>query len=288
MEVRFHPLGSVADERLGFAVIVTHVGSRLLLCRHRERDTWECPGGHIEPGETPEAAARRELYEETGLQLQPQPVCIYSVTNGSVQTFGLLCRALASAAACVPDSSEIACTQCFAAPPDRWTYPQIQPLLLQRAAAPYVLSVRQHPDHASMAAAYIKQHWASADSAPVYDDCIAACLASHSPLPQWYLLMDGSRIIGCCGLITNDFVSRMDLWPWLCALYVEPDRRGQALGGLMIARAKADARAAGFPRLYLCTDHVGYYEKFGFVHIGTGYHPWGESSRIYASEEDLP
>ena len=84
---------------------------------------------------------------------QPQPVCIYSVTSGNVQTFGLLCRALASAAACVPDSSEIACTQCFAAPPDRWTYPQIQPLLLQRAAAPYVLSVRQHPDHAPMAAA---------------------------------------------------------------------------------------------------------------------------------------
>lgn len=30
------------------------------------RSSWECPAGHAEPGETPEAAARRELSEETG------------------------------------------------------------------------------------------------------------------------------------------------------------------------------------------------------------------------------
>ena len=46
-------------------------------------------------------------------------------------------------------------------------------------------------------------------------------------------------------------------------------------------RAKAEARAAGLPYLYLCSDHVGFYEKFGFERIGTGYHPWGETSGIF-------
>ncbi|NLG25403.1 MAG: GNAT family N-acetyltransferase, partial [Clostridiales bacterium] len=46
-------------------------------------------------------------------------------------------------------------------------------------------------------------------------------------------------------------------------------------------RAARDARLAGFLSLYLVTDHVGYYEKYGFAHIGVGYHPWGETSRIY-------
>ena len=44
---------------------------------------------------------------------------------------------------------------------------------------------------------------------------------------------------------------------------------------------REDAAAAGFPAVYLCTDHVGYYEKYGFRHVGTGYHPWGDESRIY-------
>lgn len=42
-----------------------------------------------------------------------------------------------------------------------------------------------------------------------------------------------------------------------------------------------DAKNAGFIAVYLCTDHIGYYEKYGFEYIGDGYHPWKEISRIY-------
>jgi len=98
--------------------------------------------------------------------------------------------------------------------------------------------------------------------------------------PQWYALEDAGRVIGCAGLIANDFISRQDLWPWLCALYVDPDARGRGCGRLLIDRAREDAHRAGFPYVYLCTDHIGYYEKYGFEYIGRGYHPWGEESRI--------
>lgn len=47
-----------------------------LLCRHKDRQTWEIPGGHIDPGETPEEAAKRELTEETGaLEFNIKPIC---------------------------------------------------------------------------------------------------------------------------------------------------------------------------------------------------------------------
>ena len=46
-------------------------------------------------------------------------------------------------------------------------------------------------------------------------------------------------------------------------------------------QAKKDARLGGFSNLYLCTDLDGYYEKYGFKYIGTGYHLFGESSKIY-------
>ncbi len=73
----------------------------------------------------------------------------------------------------------------------------------------------------------------------------------------------------------------MDLYPWVCALFIEPEHRGQAYGSLLLEKARQDARAAGFDNLYLASDHVGYYEKYGFQRIATGYHPWGESSGVF-------
>ncbi len=147
-----------------------------------------------------------------------------------------------------------------------------------------LISVREHPKEADAVIAYFQKHWASADSRMVYDDCIRSCISAANPLPQWYLLCQDEKIIGGTGLITNDFISRMDLYPWICALYIEEDYRGNAYGQLLLERAKEDARKAGFPYVYLCTDHVGYYEHYGFEYIGTGYHPWGESSRIYRAK----
>lgn len=141
-----------------------------------------------------------------------------------------------------------------------------------------ILSIRENPEARTRIADYIKEKWANPASGRMYDDSFAH---AGEKLPEWYALADGERIAGCAGLIANDFISRQDLWPWLCALYVEPEMRGRALGRLLIERARADARAAGFPRIYLCTDHIGYYEKYGFTYVGQGYHPWGEESRIY-------
>ncbi|MBQ8509013.1 MAG: GNAT family N-acetyltransferase [Clostridia bacterium] len=144
-----------------------------------------------------------------------------------------------------------------------------------------IVSVRERPEYADKAIAFFQRHWASDASRPVYEDCIRHCVGADGSLPQWYLLLKDSEIIGGAGLITNDFISRMDLCPWICALYIEEPHRGHAYGQLLLERAAEDAGAAGFNAVYLCTDHIGYYERYGFAYIGTGYHPWGETSRIY-------
>lgn len=146
-----------------------------------------------------------------------------------------------------------------------------------------VVSARENPEFEKIAIEYFQLRWASEESKQVYEDCIHHCIAAENPLPQWYLLMDGEEIIGCSGLITNDFISRMDLYPWICAVYIEEKHRGNAYGKILLEKAKEDAEKGGFKNVYLCTDHIGYYEHYGFEYIGTGYHPWGETSRIYKS-----
>ena len=49
------------------ALVAVYVGHELLLLKSSYRATWNFPGGAIRRGETPEAAARRELAEEIGL-----------------------------------------------------------------------------------------------------------------------------------------------------------------------------------------------------------------------------
>lgn len=144
-----------------------------------------------------------------------------------------------------------------------------------------VINVKKQPEYRNRAIKYFQDKWASSESLKVYEDSISRSIKTASPLPIWYLLEEQGRIIGCCGVITNDFISCMDLYPWLCALYIEEDMRGRSLGKMLIDQAITDSRLAGFKSIYLCTDHTNYYEKYGFTFIGTGYHPWGESSKVY-------
>lgn len=146
-----------------------------------------------------------------------------------------------------------------------------------------IISVRENPEYTKRAIEYFQRCWKSV-SPIIYEDCISHSINTDNPLPQWYLLEKEEVIIGCAGLITNDFISRMDLYPWVCAIFIEEKYRGNNYGSLLLEKAKNDATGAGFKYLYLCSDHIGYYEKYGFKYIGQGYHPWNEESRIYELE----
>ena len=143
-----------------------------------------------------------------------------------------------------------------------------------------IISVRDHPDYRDEAIAYFQKNWPSVRP-EIYQDSISHCIHARDSLPQWYLLCIEHKVIGCAGLITNDFISRGDLYPWICGLFIDKNYRGNAYGSLLIEKAKMDTKKAGYRYVYLCTELVGLYEKYGFTYLAQGYHPWGSESRIY-------
>lgn len=124
------------DDLLKFAVIISKSNSKWVFCKHRDRDTYEVPGGHREAGELIEDTARRELKEETGaLEFSITPICVYSVTGKNrvndtgEETYGMLYFADITEFE-EKLHSEMEKVVLLDELPDEWTYPLIQPLLI--------------------------------------------------------------------------------------------------------------------------------------------------------------
>lgn len=135
LEVKFY--NTIDDSLLKFAVIISKSKGKWVFCKHKERDTYEIPGGHREEGESILETAKRELQEETGaLEFDIAPLCVYSVTGKNrvnetgEESFGMLYFANITEFSDEIDSEmeKIIFTDEL---PTEWTYPLIQPKLIE-------------------------------------------------------------------------------------------------------------------------------------------------------------
>lgn len=130
IEVKLLPLATDTGQ-YKFAVIAARFRGKWVFVKHRERDTWEIPGGHIEKGETADEAANRELIEETGaIKFNIKPICDYYVNTGKKSGTSRLYLALIDEIGPLP-KSEIERIDLFENLPEKLTHSEIQPILFK-------------------------------------------------------------------------------------------------------------------------------------------------------------
>ena len=123
-----HPVGTFNDQK--FVVILSHMNGKYLLSRHKNRVTWETQGGHIEAGETPLEAAKRELWEESGaVEYTIEPLCDYWASDDIGWATGVVFRAEITKLQDIPKGSEMAEVKLFETLPEEFTYTYISTVL---------------------------------------------------------------------------------------------------------------------------------------------------------------
>ena len=125
-----------------------------------------------------------------------------------------------------------------------------------------LLNLRERPDLLDRAAAWFHEKWGVPLEA--YRESMERCLRREFPVPQWYLAMNGEKILGGLGVIENDFHDRKDLAPNVCSVYTEEACRRRGVAGALLNHACADMAAMGVSTLYLLTDHTSFYERYGW------------------------
>jgi len=116
-----------------YVVICSYYKNQWVLSKHKNRDTYELQGGHIEEGETPLDAAKRELYEESGIKdAKIYYVCDYVGYNHISSSNGKVYLAIVNSLDDLPES-EMKEIKLFTELPDNLTYPNVAPKMVEEA-----------------------------------------------------------------------------------------------------------------------------------------------------------
>ena len=123
------------------------------------------------------------------------------------------------------------------------------------------IALRDMPELKEAAADWLHGRWGVPKEA--YLECMDAYLSGKTEY-GWYFCLDDGLIVGDVGVVGNDFHDRKDLSPNICAVYTEEAYRKQGIAGRLLNIAVDDLRSKGISPVYLVTDHIGFYERYGW------------------------
>lgn len=109
-------------------------------------------------------------------------------------------------------------------------------------------------------------------------------LCKGDALPQTFVALVDGKPAGMYQLsMFDDLFGRPDIYPWIGNVYVDENFRGLGICGKLMETVPEKAKAAGLKEIYLYTNHVGLYEKYGweFIEIIPTFDGSTQEERLY-------
>lgn len=123
------------------------------------------------------------------------------------------------------------------------------------------ITLMEKPELKEKAAEWFSSKWGIPKEA--YLECMEAYLNKDTEY-GWFLCLHDDKIVAGMGVIENDFHDRKDLTPNVCAVYTDEEHRGKGIAGNLLNMVVEVMKSKGITPLYLVTDHIGFYERYGW------------------------
>ncbi len=129
-----------------------------------------------------------------------------------------------------------------------------------------------YPQYLPVVAGWIFDEWGEEMEASTLD-IVQAEFSQHlnrDCIPLTILALEGDQPVGTASIFRHDMDTRMELTPWLAAVYVVPDFRGRGIGSELVQAIEEIARRLKLERMYLFTpDQEAFYARLGWTTIET-------------------
>jgi len=89
----------------------------------------------------------------------------------------------------------------------------------------------------------------------------------YEELISGLLLIDDNKLIGFISLFKIDGKEHTDLTPWYATMYLKKEYRKMSYSKLLNDAILAEAKKLGYNKVYLKSELINYYEKFGAKYI---------------------
>lgn len=104
----------------------------------------------------------------------------------------------------------------------------------------------------------------------------------YGPGGRVFLLTEGGNLLSFCTLVRRDEIPVPGLTPWIGFVYTFPAFRGHRYSETLIDHVCKVAAQDGYTAVYISSDEVGLYEKYGFTFLGYMSNDEGHETQVFS------